>query len=135
MSIPRETLINEILWVFKYFGSEAEELMSPGSLILSRAKRIADFVEQWETAEQLTAKLDLIDLCSVIEADKARLRSNVTSKADEGQRRHTCWTAPCPIRVNPKHTVGRGFLYLFLTGFQPQTKGEGYVVEAVVYVA
>ncbi len=57
-----EAIKRDALETIKHYGSDAGERKTPGSKSLQQAERIAEFVRQWDTAEDLLAEhhLDLI---------------------------------------------------------------------------
>lgn len=59
----------DALWVMQYYGSNAQERKTKGSKAKSQAKRIAEFVRQWDEAADLlsTHGLDLIAINSALE--------------------------------------------------------------------
>jgi len=61
-----QELFNEIIYIMKYFGSDAGERSNPGSKLQSQAKRIVDFVRQREEANTILNqyKFDLIKIVS-----------------------------------------------------------------------
>lgn len=55
-------IADEAEWVLKHYGSDAGESQNPGSKVRSQAMRIANFVAQFDQAQQLLAEygLDLV---------------------------------------------------------------------------
>lgn len=64
-----QELEKEILWVIKHYGSDAQERKKPGSKAIAQAKRIVEFVYQWETVNNFieTNDIDLISLKGIIQ--------------------------------------------------------------------
>lgn len=61
-----EELFNEIMWVMRFYGSDAGERAEPGSKLRSQAARIVAFVVQRDEARALLAQhgYDLVKVVS-----------------------------------------------------------------------
>lgn len=68
MLTKKQAVERDTIWVLKYYGSDAGEIMEPGSKAVSQAKRVAEFDRQWDLAEEFLRDndLDLIVITSMV---------------------------------------------------------------------